>query len=342
MKIVIVGAGIYGSTIAISLAKLGHDIDIYDPIGIMRAASSINQYRVHRGYHYPRSDETISEVLEARGGFIEEYSEAIISSSAHYYAIPINGSLTSVEEFEKKCDTHKLPLSRATPTWMDFSFIDKCYKVDESIYDHVILRNNIIKKFKKYRVNFIQSLYVEQYDDDYEKVIYATYGDPSSNGAFFDNIETQVVEKIMIKLPNDLNKKSLVVIDGPFTAFDPYGTTGYALFGSAKYTNHWCSSYPGEDIPFHYKGLLNTLDFFNYNETKFNLMINDAANTVPLIRGARYCGSKFTRRFVERNPCKDRRIMHIKQTDKKHIHVFSGKVVSAVKASILIGNLIGE
>src|SRR2546430_7068992 len=43
------------------LAELGHDVRLFDPLGILRAASAINQYRVHAGYHYPRSLERSEE-----------------------------------------------------------------------------------------------------------------------------------------------------------------------------------------------------------------------------------------------------------------------------------------
>jgi glycine/D-amino acid oxidase-like deaminating enzyme len=54
-KIAVAGAGIYGATAAIRLAEQGHQVQMFDPLGLLRAASAINQYRVHAGYHYPRS-----------------------------------------------------------------------------------------------------------------------------------------------------------------------------------------------------------------------------------------------------------------------------------------------
>src|SRR5207237_8882067 len=90
-KVAVAGAGIYGATVAIRLAELGHDVRLFDPLGILRAASAINQYRVHAGYHYPRSLETIQETLEARSEFIGELAPAIVRNSRHYYEIPKQG-----------------------------------------------------------------------------------------------------------------------------------------------------------------------------------------------------------------------------------------------------------
>jgi glycine/D-amino acid oxidase-like deaminating enzyme len=72
-KIAVAGAGIYGATTALRLAARGHRVTLFDPLGVMQAVSAINQYRVHSGYHYPRSPETISEILEARREFLQEF-----------------------------------------------------------------------------------------------------------------------------------------------------------------------------------------------------------------------------------------------------------------------------
>ena len=109
-KIAIAGAGIYGATAAIRLAERGHQVTLFDPLGVMRAASAINQYRVHSGYHYPRSPETITETLEARREFIEEFAPAIVQNSRHYYAIPREGSRTRPQEYEQIMRSHGLPL----------------------------------------------------------------------------------------------------------------------------------------------------------------------------------------------------------------------------------------
>lgn len=102
-KIAIAGAGIYGATAAIRLAERGHQVTLFDPLGVMRAASAINQYRVHSGYHYPRSPETIAETLEAVREFIQEFAPAIVQNSRHHYAIPREGSRTRPRNTSKSC-----------------------------------------------------------------------------------------------------------------------------------------------------------------------------------------------------------------------------------------------
>ncbi len=100
-KVAIAGAGIYGATIAIRLAEQGHTVHLFDPLGILNAASGINQFRIHSGYHYPRSPETIEETMGARAEFLQSFAPAIVRNSRHYYAIPHEGSQTPPELFER-------------------------------------------------------------------------------------------------------------------------------------------------------------------------------------------------------------------------------------------------
>src|SRR6267142_2462071 len=117
-KIAVAGAGIYGATTAIRLAEEGYDVHLFDPLEILRAASAINQYRVHAGYHYPRSPETIQETLTARKEFMSAFEPAMVRNSRHYYAIPREGSRTSPENYESVMREHGLALRACRPDWM--------------------------------------------------------------------------------------------------------------------------------------------------------------------------------------------------------------------------------
>jgi hypothetical protein len=338
-KIAISGAGIYGSTIAIRLAERGHQVALFDPIGVLRAASAINQFRIHSGYHYPRSPETITETLEARAEFTAAYAPAIVRTSRHYYAIPKEGSQTPPDLFEKLMAHHKLPCKPCRPAWMNFDFIDRCYEVDEQLYDPDLLRQTIEARLTALKIPFRQRAFPEETRDEYDFIIRACYGLGPSLGQF-KIAKYQVGEKILIDLPSELRGISLVVIDGPFTAFDPYGATAHSQFGSAKHTNHWTTTDPAAPIPQPYAPLMNSPNFAPFANTHFEKMRNDATLTVPAAKDAQYLGSRFTMRVVENNPAEDRRTLLIHETPPNELHVFSGKVVSATKAAHQIANRI--
>src|SRR4051812_6265282 len=176
LKIAVAGAGIYGSTIALELARQGHRVTLHDPLGVLRAASAINQCRIHSGYHYPRSAETIAETLEARGEFIRAFRPALVRGTRHFYAIPRQGSRTSPREYEEVLRRHSLPYRKVSPRWMDFAFIDSCYEVDESLYDPVALRRLLTGKLARAAVRFEPRALSASDKRAYDRVVYATYG----------------------------------------------------------------------------------------------------------------------------------------------------------------------
>ena len=299
-RVAVVGAGIYGATIAIGLAREGYRTTLYDPLGVLRAASAINQFRIHRGYHYPRSADTIAEILEARSQFVAEYRDAIVNTAEHYYAIPRDGSLTSPEQFEDICARFALPLQAERPDWIDFGFISRCYRVEEQLYDPDIMRQIIKRRIEDLGIEFVNQEFDENRAQDCDAVIYATYA--KTDLTLFRQTQLQVAEKVLIELPAELRDKSLVVIDGPFTGFDPYGGSPRSQFGSGKHSVHWASRSSDASTPERYQELLNRQEFSPVAFSHFHLMAEDAAKAVPLTSRARYLGSRFTLRLVEHAP----------------------------------------
>ena len=56
----IIGCGIFGALSAIEIAKKGNEVTIFESLDkILFGASLNNQNRLHRGFHYPRSEKTI-------------------------------------------------------------------------------------------------------------------------------------------------------------------------------------------------------------------------------------------------------------------------------------------
>jgi hypothetical protein len=334
-KIAVAGAGIYGSTAAIRLAEQGHDVSLFDPLGIMGAASAINACRVHAGYHYPRSPETIAEIAEARAEFLAEFADAVVHSTRNFYAIPKNGSRTSPGEYEQRMQQYGLPLRTCRPEWIDFGFIQACYEVDEHLYDPDILRRIITERLRSLSIHLNQQKFTSGMRSSYDSVIWATYGLGASR-RFFPSAKIQVAEKVLINLPNDLRSLAVVVIDGPFTAFDSYGHSGLSLFGSAKHTNHWSTTASDEPVPERYSSILNTPQFTPVAFTRFEAMRTDCAMAIPGAKDAEYLGSRFTLRVVENSPEQDRRTLYVVAGDPGEFHIFAGKVVSAVKAARLV------
>src|ERR1044071_3928403 len=108
-RVAVVGGGIFGSTAAIYAARSGHDVHLFEKQqNLLQAASGINQYRLHRGYHYPRSAETGRSCREAERSFLSEYADAVISGPPHLYGIAKVDSKVSYANYLAFCTATSL------------------------------------------------------------------------------------------------------------------------------------------------------------------------------------------------------------------------------------------
>ena len=97
-KIAIVGAGIFGTTCALRLADLGHECVLFEKKeSILSCASRVNQYRFHKGFHYPRGKETVNQLSQSTKRFQEEYGIAINYTMKNIYALAREKSLVKHE-----------------------------------------------------------------------------------------------------------------------------------------------------------------------------------------------------------------------------------------------------
>ena len=77
MRIAIIGAGFFGLTVGLFLSKK-HKVEIFEKnSSIMQGASFGNQLRFHHGYHYPRSQKTVSEISKSKDLFYKRMDKHI-------------------------------------------------------------------------------------------------------------------------------------------------------------------------------------------------------------------------------------------------------------------------
>ena len=93
-NICIIGAGWYGCHIGLYLKEKGHKIKIYEKEkNIFLGSSGYNQFRLHRGFHYPRSSETIQEIKKNFSKFYSKYKSFIFFPKNNLYCIAKKKSL---------------------------------------------------------------------------------------------------------------------------------------------------------------------------------------------------------------------------------------------------------
>ena len=123
MKIAIIGGGIFGISCAIKLTP-ENQVTIFEKNNdILQAASGSNQYRVHRGYHYPRSKDTVLGIISSENSFKKIFAESIIKNFDHYYCIAKENSLTNAQEFKDFCNEFKLEFEESNLTCKSFPSI---------------------------------------------------------------------------------------------------------------------------------------------------------------------------------------------------------------------------
>jgi glycine/D-amino acid oxidase-like deaminating enzyme len=87
-KIAIVGAGIYGCQIALTLHQQGFDVVLYEKNGMILSEISGNfGIRLHEGLHYPRSIKTRKSCLRGKQEFETTYPELVNNHDHSIYGL---------------------------------------------------------------------------------------------------------------------------------------------------------------------------------------------------------------------------------------------------------------
>ncbi|MEK6917278.1 MAG: FAD-dependent oxidoreductase, partial [Nanoarchaeota archaeon] len=288
MRIAIVGGGIFGVSSAWLLSKNGHSVDLFEEKeDLLLAASGINQYRLHRGYHYPRSKETVIMSLTGEPGFKYAYGDALLNNKIeHYYSISKNNSLSSPEECLKIWKDCDLEYEKVNLDIVNNEKIALSVKVKEHLFDPNKLREICWNYLKKYKVNVITNKKIELDNlKDYDLIVIATY---SKNNSLLDNFpgakkdyQYELCEKPILKLSQKYKDKSVVILDGPFMCIDPFSDTDYHVMGNVVHAIHQRTIGKLPEIPKGFKNLLNRGIVKNPPITNINKFISSAEEFFP-------------------------------------------------------------
>tara|TARA_R110001592_G_scaffold247221_3_gene509296 strand:+ start:96 stop:1820 length:1725 start_codon:yes stop_codon:yes gene_type:complete len=330
-KCSVVGAGIYGITAAVKLRTQGFKVDLFEAENdILKAASGINQYRIHRGYHYPRSLDTIKSCKNNEQSFIKYYNQSVVNGNIkHYYAIAKNDSLTTPEQYLKVLDEAKLE-------WEIVDNLPNCnltVKVDEKLYDPKILKNICYNRIIGNGIDLKLNNKISKKPSGYKYNIYATYASLNNLTDKKQNYQFELCEKPLFKLPPQYKNKSIVIMDGPFMCFDPFANTEYHLGGNVVHAIHVRNIGEKPEIPPSYKRYLNKGIIKKPKYTNVSSFIESAKLFFPDIENAIHMGSMYTIRTVLPNKDNtDERPTIVNQYDNNFV-LFSGKIGNCIEAS---------
>jgi len=181
MNIAIIGGGIFGITCALKLTH-ENEVTIFEKNNdILQSASDVNQCRIHRGYHYPRSDKTAQEVIKAEKSFVDEFSSAVMEKTENYYCIAKNDSFVSGNEYIEFCNRNSLEYNEVHPEIVDKKSVQLSLKVNEKLFDHEKLKQDLWKKLKNSNIRIeLNSEVTDEIFKKFDFVIICTYSNINS------------------------------------------------------------------------------------------------------------------------------------------------------------------
>jgi D-amino-acid oxidase len=339
MRIAIVGGGIFGITASIILAK-NHEVELFEKNNeLLQSASGSNQYRIHRGYHYPRSPDTVKDIIESENSFKEVFSDAMLTNFEHYYCIAKENSLTSAKQFLDFCNKFQLEYTPSQLQFMNKDSIEMCIRVKESIYDPEKLKQVCWKKLKDQNVKIHLN---DKVKDDlfkkFDRVVICTYAGINQllkqYPAQQNEYQFELCEKPVVKLPESFKNKSVVIMDGPFMCIDPLGNTGLHLLCNVVHEIHQTNIGKYPSINKKFVDLIDKGIIKNPSQTNFPKFIESTIDFIPEITEAKHVGSMFTYRAVPpRVEETDARPTIVKEINNKIVTLFSGKITTCVEAA---------
>ena len=229
-KALVVGGGVFGLTSAIELSNNGYLVDVKEKSdSIMSGASSINQYRLHKGYHYPRSKETAQECLDGLYSFKRKYEDCVVNGGiTHMYSIASDDSMVSGEEYKKFLDDMNLSYYEREP----MPNCDLTIVADEELFCPKKLSDSLQKKVWSSHINIETNTEVKSLDElkeKYDIVVVATYSNINQLLDKKREYQFEVCEKPVVRLPKIFEDISIVIMDGPFMCLDPYENENHVL-----------------------------------------------------------------------------------------------------------------
>ncbi len=338
-KVAVVGGGIFGAAAAIEIATLNVDVTIFErEHDLLQAASGINQYRLHRGYHYPRSTETALSSKEAEPEFASRFSPAIVQGAEHYYSIAAENSKVSPEQYIKFCQETNLyhqevELPLVSPK------VAVTVRAEEYLFDPGTLRQLVHNELDNAGVKIkLQTNATKSILNKFDFVVIATY---ASSNELVSQLELpvqeyqyEVCEKPIVRMPKSFGRVSIVVMDGPFMCIDPYGHSDLFVLGNVVHAIHSVNDGHEPQVSPTIAPMLNRGIITNPSVSNFNHFIESGQAFIPALAEAEFVGSMFTVRTVlPRRDLTDERPTEVAQLSPSVIRLFSGKIGTSIHAA---------
>jgi len=332
-KALVVGAGVFGLTSAIALSHNGYDVVVREKEDdLMKGASSINQYRLHKGYHYPRSIETAQECQRGLQTFKRKYESSVVNGNIqHLYSISSEDSLVSGDEYKNFLEKVGLEYYEREP----MPNCDLTIQANEELFNPEQLILSLHKKLYSSGVKVYVNSEVKSLDEEkFDVAVIATYSQINQLLDEKKEYQFEVCEKPVVRLPKIFENLSVVIMDGPFMCLDPYVNDSHVL-GNVVHaiheTNIGTKPIVSEELkPYLNKGLIR-----NPKITNIDKFIESGKKYFgDEFEDLEHIGSMYTIRTVLSNREQDdSRPTLVEKINNKVYTLFSGKIDTCVDAA---------
>ena len=250
-SICIIGGGFYGCYIAKKIIENFKNIkiEIFEKnIDLMSEAGKNNQYRLHLGFHYPRSLETIKQTQEGSKIFVNEFKKFVSKPKKNIYLIHKNSQIkfSTYKNIYKKL---KISFKEINLKNIEFLKDSRMYQGAINTNEQVILLDKLIPKLKKFikknckihtknEIKRINSKFGEIIDKKnkskkFDYIINTTYTNPNLGLKKKYRIKYEIAG--MVKIKNTLKHNAITIMDGPYVSLYPRNSKE-ASISSVKYT----------------------------------------------------------------------------------------------------------
>lgn len=257
---IIIGAGLYGLYAARHCARKGERVLVLEKdASPFSRATTINQARVHMGYHYPRSLSTAKRSADYFTRFVEDFGPAIKADFDQVYATSAHFSWTDAPSFRRFCDAADIRCEDLPPEkYFKPGMCDGAYLTKEYTYDAVLLRRILMDDLAVLpgvQIRFSDAAETIQQAGDMWQVTtakgevekapyllnagYASVNEVVAKLGFEPfNIKYELCEMILCEVDPALKNVGITVMDGPFFSIMPFGCTGLHSLTSVTFTPH--------------------------------------------------------------------------------------------------------
>lgn len=347
-RVTVVGAGVYGCLTALELSRAGFKVTLVDrQAKILQGASRANQGRLHRGYHYPRSPETMEAAQRNYELWHRQYPTVLQRATTHAYALATDSRLTW-DQYLEACRAVGLEANGSRFAYYpELRHIHGLIYVEEAFVNFDLLEDILIHELFQAGVRFKANYPASAVDASAYPVVDCTYGrlrDLPVPTVY------EITELVVVKLPSPWENRSLVVMDGPFgVSIDPtpWNQSLHHLYhvdrsvrSRVRSSSPYTTRQTIEDMATHYAVDRGPIQFA---KSAFRSIVREGSYYVPDLKQAEYIESLFTIRAVRADTAAtDARPSEVWDMSPHDISVLGGKIGDAIETATRVASMAAQ